>query len=507
MNCKLKERAVISNVFEINELLLLNCCVIWRLIMIEKIFPAYEFDNIQTQNIIENVACRRKKLYDMDISLSSLESKYLDINNMTVEIETGRYWTEVDEAHFELFINKKNNKKLYIVFNGARTANGMKVGIPQFNRWTWSSVMDGTMLNFEDPMFYKFPDIRLGWFYGDKLLNFRESTYKVINEIKLNLNIHNENIVFYSSSGGGTVAIHMASMFKGSTVIAINPQLDLKQWEYSGVFEKIVGVDLLEDDKWGRNNIQKQINESKDSNFIIAINIASAVDMEQLNSLSNKMDFNLNFGLNKMGNLMVWLYDAKSETPHTAFEDKTLYFALNFLHDIAISEHNIEEYKPLYLLLGELWNNKWEYEMKIKHLLKTEEKAKVIMCNSLNLIFPEDIDSNVHEIKFNQQSTSYQHSKIGKALQGQFVYQLEIKEVSNVENMKFTIAIYDFNRKEYLLQHEESKTQNISIKFMTENIMSDTFIIIYNGIAGKTMHNNLIFRGACIKKMAINVAL
>lgn len=472
--------------------------------MIKKIFPVSEFENIQTNNIIDKVASGRKKLYDMDISIDLLKKKYLDINNLSEEIETGRYWTEFEQAHFELFINRKENNKIYVVFNGARTANGKKVEIPQFNRWTWSSIMDGTMINFEDPMFYKFPDLKLGWFYGDNFLNYRESTFKVINEIKLKLKIENENIVFYSSSGGGTVAIHMASMFKGSTVIAINPQLDLKKFHYSDKFEKIVGINLLEEDKWGRNNILKHINDAKDSNFILVLNSSSDDDMNQLKSLSNKMNINFNFGLNKIGNLIVWLYDAKSDTPHTAFEDKTLYFTLNFLKDLARSEFEIEEYRPLYLLFGEFWNNRWLYETKIKNFLITKEKAKILICNSLNIFFQEEQGDYIHEINFNQQSNSYQHTKIGKSLQDKFIYQLEIKEVLNAKDKNFTVAIYDFERKEYLLQFLESKAKNISIKFITENINSETFICIYNGIAGQTMNNNLMFHGISIKKMAID---
>ena len=40
--------------------------------------------------------------------------------------------------------------------------------LPRFGRWSWGKLFHGTTLNIEDPMLYKYPNLNLGWYYGEK---------------------------------------------------------------------------------------------------------------------------------------------------------------------------------------------------------------------------------------------------------------------------------------------------------------------------------------------------
>ena len=74
----------------------------------------------------------------------------------------------IEKWQFDIFFNFINTKKLYIVLSGSR-----KIGdpLPLFKRWSWNAAFDGSVLYISDPMFYKFKDCILGWYYGSYEFN------------------------------------------------------------------------------------------------------------------------------------------------------------------------------------------------------------------------------------------------------------------------------------------------------------------------------------------------
>lgn len=443
------------------------------------------------QNIYENIVKERVGLYDSYPDIDSLAREYVDISCMPDGLSTGKYYTDVDDFHFEMFLNVKSSNRMFIVFDGAIT-NLKEHDQPQFNRWSWCPVMDGIMLNIEDPMYYMFPNLKLGWFYGTDQLDLRNVLYKVISSYVQYFNISNNNLFFYSSSGGGTVAIHMASMFKGSSAITINPQLFLNEWEYATKFEKVTSTKLSDD---YRLDIVKQIQSSPESTFIVAENVFSNDDCEQLQLLKKSMNIDPVYGLNEYGNLVLWLYSGRYYKPHNAQEDKRFYFSLLFLAKVKKQNLSVGPLRSLYMFITELWDQKWIYEEKYRNLsIAKNEKCYVLSDNLISRNKPS-LNGYYHELKFEKSTRNYDHIRISTKLEKNKLYFVKIQEVKNLNGGNFSIAVYDFFLKEYLLEEIVDRDKDIEINFMTPefNSDSDAYILLYNGKIGGTSGNELMF--------------
>lgn len=174
-----------------------------------------------------------------------------------------------------MFFPPKKAQTLYVLFSGSLT----KEAPPEFNRWSYYPWLNGGVLSISDPMYNRFEDLKLGWYYGTEQENFRIKIVELVETIADKLNISNIEIVFFSSSGGASAAIECAALLPRATAMVINPQLVLKEWYYASDFEKVTGIDLSEDKKWHRNNVIWHVKNCTNSRCIVLINIRNAVDM------------------------------------------------------------------------------------------------------------------------------------------------------------------------------------------------------------------------------------
>lgn len=245
-----------------------------------------------------------------------------------------------------------------MILNGALT--GRK---PQFNRWSYYSFLDGSVLDIADPMYEKYDGLELGWYYGDEQENLRIYLADYVKKIADYLLISYENIIFWGSSGGGAATLECSNHIKGSVAVAINPQILLKDYVYSGKFEEITQIRISED-KWHRADGIYQI--SREGKYILLINLRSRSDMEQLKKICDTLQIKVRYGVNKIDNLIIWLYDCdlgQYYGPHNLQENYCVSFCMEWLIYHFDDKKNLKEMASLFCLINEFWSYRYRLEL------------------------------------------------------------------------------------------------------------------------------------------------
>lgn len=145
--------------------------------------------------------------------------------------------------HFIIRLSSKSNK-LLCFSPGAqsrtmKTTSGKSITPPYFHRWSWYKYFDESFISCADPTFLYDDTITLGWFVGNKNEWYLKILSEIIKKILNNLNIKNENTIFFGSSGGGFVSIALGTLIKDSKVIANNSQffiLNFEQYHINNLF-------------------------------------------------------------------------------------------------------------------------------------------------------------------------------------------------------------------------------------------------------------------------------
>lgn len=305
---------------------------------------------------IKNLHSLRDKNNTYDISLLQDKGLKIDLENIT-DIPQGRfvieYKVQEEVVPFECLFHYKTSDKLYVVFNGSLTTE-----YPEFKRWSWYNVFNGSMLNIADPMLKNYKNLELGWYYGDKEHNYRQYLVEIIKKISKFYNISNNNIIMYASSGGGSVALDCAAEIKGSTAIVINPQINLYNYKRQSInFQKITGIDLQQNDE--RNDILYKILENKQSYYLFVENISSKDDFIQIEPLFKKLNMPIKYGITRHENIGIWCYDIMGANPHNIQENRILYEFIDFLANSLQTQENWSCYEKQFLWLSELWRDSY----------------------------------------------------------------------------------------------------------------------------------------------------
>ncbi|HHV73024.1 MAG TPA: hypothetical protein GXX38_10540 [Clostridia bacterium] len=326
---------------------------------------ACEYDSEGTAaNLAEILEVYRHQQYrSADASVLTTESVRIDYACIS-KVPDGRFHTEVDGVRFECFYHASEYDYLYVVLDTMRDDETIAHGpLPRFFKWSWYTFLRGHLLSIEDPMYFE-SDTPVGWFYGTHERDYRDATAKLVTSVARCLGISNERIIFYSISSGGTSGLFTAAKIPGSVAIASNPQLDLTRFLPSVLdrFKECTGIDLAYEKQHGdigRIDFAHVFSVDSPSKYLVIVNCRSKMDFDdQLIPFCQALGITPHYGLQRVGNLIIWIIDAPGPHPHICFESKTMYFAINFLAKTLGGGGDIDQLKPLYILFSEFWHEK-----------------------------------------------------------------------------------------------------------------------------------------------------
>lgn len=428
---------------------------------------------IVDENSLKQISDVRKNIASRDRSFLQTTDVRLNLDNIST-IPNGRFRCTYKGINFDMLFNFKPDKPLIVVLNGFITTN-----YPEFKRWSWYPFLQGSMLNIADPMCKEYDDLKLGWYYGNKDIDYRKIIAEIIVKIANFLSIPKNQIIIYASSGGGAVCPEIASIIgNGCTSIAINPQIRLDNFIYYPNFKKITGLNLETEDGSHRNDTAYWVKSATETNFIFVVNIAGKEDRSDILFLADKLNMSLNYGLNKKGNVIIWAYNAHTHSPHTAQEDQYTHFPIFFLKNL-FDDTLFSEAENLYILFGEIWNNQWDLRMRIE---KSETAIYKINSATKNVLTLKDID-------IKPTTSDYNAIIVHDKLLPKTTYTLVINNVtiSNSPDEKFAIAVKDLASNSILISEDYSVTdKSIEFSFIT-GIKTDSLELkVYAGTIGHT---------------------
>lgn len=134
-----------------------------------------------------------------------------------------------NDVKYEFLVRLASSNNNLICF-GSGAYNPQRLSPPIFNRYSWQSEFEESVIYYNDPTLYLDPELRLGWGVGK---NDEWYLLVIADIIRISANkrrISPENILFFGSSGGGFMAIILSTLCKGSAVMVNNPQIILTNY-------------------------------------------------------------------------------------------------------------------------------------------------------------------------------------------------------------------------------------------------------------------------------------
>ena len=296
----------------------------------------------------------------------------------------GRYFTEIGSAHIEAFLKKGTRDYLYVFPDGARTRNEGRdlAPLPSFLRWSWYYYTAASVLCLEDPMYYTYSDLKLGWFYGTAEEDYTEYCAMLVRHIAGLLHIPLTHIILYGPSGGGHVAVSMSAFLPGSMAVSVNGQYDITRHFYylEGHFTGITGISGDNPGGLARNRTAEIIREHSENRYLLICNMLSEQDFDnQLQQLCGKLGVVPEYGLKTIGNLTVWLIDAPGvPEPHNSWENEIQFRMIDILLANLINGCTAQDCRQYCYLITRFWKERYESLAKIRNLetaLKSRPEA------------------------------------------------------------------------------------------------------------------------------------
>ena len=136
--------------------------------------------------------------------------------------------TIINNVKYEFLITlKDNSEKLLIIGSGALPPTSKHDrSRPLMNRHSWE--FDESTICYNDPTLYIDDELVGPWGVGTIDDWYLEKIAMIIEKIKKNIHIKNENLLFYGSSSGGFCSLLLSTLIKDSYSLAEIPQLNLK---------------------------------------------------------------------------------------------------------------------------------------------------------------------------------------------------------------------------------------------------------------------------------------
>lgn len=420
--------------------------------------------------------------------ISNLDTKIMDLEELTKEsCLNGRIDIKYNNSVFKSFFFGKGCRTLYVLLNGARPIGSS----PAFKRWSWYPLFDGDVINIDDPMYDDYKKITLGWYWGNREKSYRHDVVKIVE--KLVLEFQYEDVVFYSSSGGGTAAVHCAKMFPNSTAIVLNPQIFVSEYEYASKFQEITGVSFSEEDKLFRRIDLLEGISNCNSTFIFIENRLSKTDAKQSQLLLeyfNQTEYTI--GLNRVAdNVLLWMYEAPGIHPHDSQEWGAMLGPILYLKKLFKNNCDISQYKEYYSFFSRLW---YERYLTIENNAGVERQI-YIESNDTNFWGKMNCVFDSEKITLLGSQDNYAHITIPFDLLPNKTYFFQVSDYSigSNEAMDAYFAIKDEMYNKIVYQHELDG--KYAVRFRTGSDTQKIELRVYPGKIGYCANKEITLYG------------
>ncbi len=123
---------------------------------------------------------------------------------------------------------KPGSDRLFVCLNGALD-RGRTTSLT-YHRYSWHPLFPGSVLYIADPTLFKYEDLSLAWYVGDKYTPIDGFLRDFVLAVAENLGVSRKRIVTYGSSGGGFAALQLGAGIEDGVAVCINPQTNIMKY-------------------------------------------------------------------------------------------------------------------------------------------------------------------------------------------------------------------------------------------------------------------------------------
>ena len=373
-----------------------------------------------------------------------------------------------------------HSDKLICLGSGAEKRNENNYDRPIFQRHSWYSEFDASVIYYSDPIFIRSRSAMCGWCVGTPHEYYLDYIRKILEKLCFNKKIKNKNMLFYGSSAGGFTSIKLGTYFKGSKVLVNNPQIDVRNFndEY---YEKLLKVCFR---NMTKEEVEKEFSDRlhvfsafKEENYIPKIHylleLYSEVDFENnlLPFLREIKKLNIENSINP---IQILLYNENGF--HTPLNKATTIKLINDLsNNLIITLNNVQDIELSNHVRFSVPDNFFSANLNSSNKLKfISDNGKSIFiheyANNKNLS-EGNFKSKLNSLSSNESSTLLSDEIID--LKGVTLYKIRVNEVK----IRTYFFFEKFN-KSYLMVFNCFEDENYELEIAKE-IISDMKVEVY----------------------------
>ncbi len=426
----------------------------------------------------------RDKWYSYDREILARRRQYGSLEELELKLESSQFAIDLEGYHYECLFKEKAGEYLYVIYNGARYTD-----LPEFPRWGYHNLFDGSMLCLEDPMYYKYPDMICGSFYGDREKSGIVISLGIIKAVCRKLGISEDKVIFFSSSQGGYSGTYASTFMPNTLSIALNPRLFIQDTPHTKNFTDVCGIYLNAPDQFHRNDIVHCIKNSS-SVHVMLFNIQCEHDWTHHGQrFCREFGMEPRYAIATKDNCLFWTYDCiGAPDPHTSFETKSIFMFIDCVAKHFYAGKLTDTMKKIALTVNESWHDIFEFKRERINWKKNAERRDFLHIGKGNMasVVRMDLLENISIAKKNITHNFFRYNIMAK----------NSKIIINVHGVKgnverFTAGVFDFKNNKILHYNNYDVSDEASMCFVTGANVEGLAFCIYAGIVGNTQGKEL----------------
>lgn len=129
-------------------------------------------------------------------------------------------------------------------------------------------------------MYKLHPALLTAWCYGEKDVSGIAELCEVADAVRTAQGIARRDVLFLGSSAGGYLALFLCDLMKGSSCLAMNPQVFPPNWSSFFLVAEALGLDPNAPDPLGRDDLTR-VGRNRESRFLVSCAVTSKDDFDR----------------------------------------------------------------------------------------------------------------------------------------------------------------------------------------------------------------------------------